>query len=143
MAEPRGELRPVGPCHAAGDTALCLFSDALRDMRRTEDILARVGGEEFAIVLPGTGLPDAIRIAERLCTRIEATPMQVDGKELPMTASFGVATISRTDECLTDIIVRADRALYRSKRAGRNRVDIESSQILRKADGSLVPASAR
>jgi diguanylate cyclase (GGDEF)-like protein len=54
-----------------------------------------------------------------------------------MTASFGVAAISEKDTCLTDIIIRADRALYRSKRAGRNRVDLESSQFMRAVDGTL------
>ena len=65
----------------------------------------------------------------------QATPLVVDGQKLPMTASFGVATLSGDDTCLTDAIVRADRALYRSKREGRNRVDLESSQVLRTMDG--------
>ena len=63
----------------------------------------------------------------------------MEGKDVLMTASFGVATISDKDTCLADIVVRADRALYRSKRAGRNRVDMESSQYLRTCDGSLSP----
>ncbi len=126
--------------HAAGDVALCHFADLLRETRRADDILARVGGEEFALVLPGTVLEDAIRIAEDLCMRVEATPIEIDGDELPMTASFGVATLSINDTCLADIVLRADRALYRSKRAGRNRVDLESSQLVRTLDGSLAPA---
>jgi PleD family two-component response regulator len=60
-----------------------------------------------------------------------------------MTASFGVATISTRDSALTDIVMRADRALYRSKRAGRNRVDLESSQLMKAADGSLKPATSQ
>ena len=59
-----------------------------------------------------------------------------------MTASFGVASLSSKDTCLSDVIVRADRALYRSKRAGRNRVDMESSQFMRAVDGSLKPVKA-
>lgn len=120
--------------HAGGDLALCHFAAALKQGRRTEDVIARVGGEEFALVLPGTGLFEALRIAEELCQRVESTPLFIDGERLPMTASFGVATISRNDTCLTDVIVRADRALYRSKREGRNRVDLESSQVLRAMD---------
>ena len=56
-----------------------------------------------------------------------------------MTASFGVATLSEKDTSLQDAIIRSDRALYRSKRAGRNQVDLESSQVLRTADGTLKP----
>jgi diguanylate cyclase (GGDEF)-like protein len=59
-----------------------------------------------------------------------------------MTASFGVAAISEKDKSLDDMLLRADRALYRSKRAGRNQVDLESSQLLRAADGRLVPVSS-
>ena len=59
-----------------------------------------------------------------------------------MTSSFGVAVLNESDSCLTDTIVRADRALYRSKRAGRNQVDLESSQLMRAADGSLQPVSS-
>ena len=62
--------------------------------------------------------------------------------DVVMTASFGVAAISEKDTCLTDVIVRADRALYRSKRAGRNRVDLESSQMIRAIDGSLEPVTS-
>jgi diguanylate cyclase (GGDEF)-like protein len=116
--------------HAVGDLALQHFSAMLQQHRRTEDIVARMGGEEFALVLPGTELADAIALAESLCTRIETSPLEIDGRPLRMTASFGVSTISERDTCVADIVVRADRALYRSKRSGRNRVDIESSQRL-------------
>jgi PleD family two-component response regulator len=58
-----------------------------------------------------------------------------------MTASFGVATIRDNDTSIYDVVLRADRALYRSKRAGRNQVDLESSQLMRAADGTLVPVS--
>lgn len=128
--------------HAAGDSALRHFAEILKDGRRADDILARVGGEEFALVLPGAELEECIRIAENLCLQLEETPMEADGEVLAMTASFGVATLSVNDICLTDAIVRADRALYRSKRAGRNRVDLESSQMMRCADGTLKPISA-
>ncbi len=127
--------------HSVGDSALCHFAEILRGERRGEDILARMGGEEFALVLPGSELEECIRVAEALCLRLEDTPMDIGGKELTMTASFGVATLSAKDTCLTDVVVRADRALYRSKRGGRNRVDLESSQLVRCADGTLKPIS--
>jgi diguanylate cyclase (GGDEF)-like protein len=127
--------------YAAGDNALDHFAKILKVTRRTDDILARMGGEEFAIVLPGTGLEESIRIAEELCQLLEEAPMIVDGESVSMTASFGVATLSLNDTCLNDAFLRADRALYRSKRAGRNRVDLESSQKILSTDGTLKPIS--
>lgn len=123
--------------HAAGDAALAHFAALLSRHRRAEDVVARMGGEEFAVVLPGTDLVAGIAIAEALCADLERSPFVVDGRRIEMTASFGVACDSSRDESLADIIVRADRALYRSKRSGRNRVDLESSQIMRAPDGSL------
>lgn len=128
--------------HVAGDTALHHFAELLCDDRRSDDIVARIGGEEFVIALPGTALEEAMRLADKLCAKIEASPFELEGEAMPMTASFGVASISDRDVCFTDIVIRADRALYRSKRAGRNRVDLESSQLMRTLDGSLKPVSA-
>jgi len=127
--------------HAAGDSAICHFANILKDGRRAEDILVRMGGEEFALVLPGADLNECNRIAESLCQRLAGSPLNLGDEALAMTASFGVATLSVKDSCLTDAIVRADRALYRSKRAGRNRVDLESSQMMRCPDGTLKPIS--
>ena len=123
--------------HAAGDDALCHFARILSAGRRAEDILARVGGEEFALVLPGTTLESATNIADDLRDLVDSSPIRVGGQSMPMTASFGVATLSEKDTCLSDMVLRADRALYRSKRAGRNRVDLESSQIMRAPDGTF------
>ena len=117
--------------HAAGDLALTHFARALIEDLDRHGFAARVGGEEFALVLPKVTLEQALNTAEALCDRIETTPLVVDGSEVPMTASFGVATLTKKDTCLTDVILRADRALYRSKRDGRNRVDLESSQVLK------------
>lgn len=128
--------------HAAGDAALAHFAAQISEGRRAEDIVARVGGEEFALLLPGTELRDALAIADQLCDRIGATPMEMTAVGLPMTSSFGVATISEQDRELDDIVRRADRALYRSKRAGRNQVDLESSQLMLTADGTLKPVES-
>ena len=128
--------------HAAGDTALAHFARLVSDTRRQEDVIARVGGEEFALLLPGTDLRDAMAMADQLCKRIGSTPLEMTAVGLPMTSSFGVASISNKDTSLDDVVLRADRALYRSKRAGRNQVDLESSQLMRAADGSLVPVSS-
>lgn len=123
--------------HDVGDKALQHFARLISEDRRIEDIVARVGGEEFALILPGTNIAEATAVADELCVRMGTSPMAVDGRNVVMTASFGVAAISTNDSRVTDIVVKADRALYRSKRAGRNRVDLESSQMMRKLDGSL------
>lgn len=99
--------------------------------------MARIGGEEFALVLPGAGLVNAMENADGLRSLVQASPSNLDGRRLTMTASFGVATLSNKDSCMADVVVRADRALYKSKRKGRNRVDLDSSQMLLAADGSL------
>jgi len=128
--------------HAAGDSALRHFSNLLVLNRRGEDVVARVGGEEFALLLPGTEARDAMVIADQLCSRIGSTPMDLTSVGLPMTSSFGVATLSTHDTELDDMMRRADRALYRSKRAGRNQVDLESSQLMLAQDGSLKPVAS-
>lgn len=125
--------------HAAGDAALEHFSKLLGEARRSEDVVARVGGEEFALLLPGTDLRDAMAIADQLCAQVNSTPMKMTSVWLPMTSSFGVAAISAEDRTLDEMVLRADRALYRSKRGGRNQVDLESSQLVLAADGSLQP----
>ncbi len=128
--------------HAAGDTALVHFARLVSENRRSEDVIARVGGEEFALLLPGTELRDAMALADQLCNKVGSTPMDLTSVGLPMTSSFGVAAVSRNDTTLDDMIRRADRALYRSKRAGRNQVDLESSQLMLAPDGTLRPVSS-
>ena len=128
--------------HAAGDGALVHFARVISESRRSEDVIARVGGEEFALLLPGMELRDAMALADQLCTKVGSTPMDVTGVGMPMTSSFGVSAISENDTSLDDIVLRADRALYRSKRAGRNQVDLESSQLMLAADGTLKQVSS-
>ncbi len=81
-------------------------------------------------------------IADQLCRTVGATPMNLTSVGLPMTSSFGVASISKDDRELDDMVRRADRALYRSKRSGRNQVDLESSQLMLAADGTLRPVKS-
>jgi diguanylate cyclase (GGDEF)-like protein len=128
--------------HAAGDQALCHIARILEQNRRAEDILARLGGEEFAIVLPGCDVAESLSVANKLCRLLESTILDVPGQSVSVTASFGVATISDRDSSLSDVIVRADKALFRSKRAGRNRVELDSSQVILLSKGSLTRDSA-
>jgi diguanylate cyclase (GGDEF)-like protein len=125
--------------HSIGDSALVHFAGLLNHNRRQDDILSRVGGEEFALVLPGCDLTSTMKIAGDLCASVETTPFCLDGITMKMTASFGVAALSKRDASLTNAIDRADRALYRSKGAGRNQVDLESSQVMLALDGTLKP----
>jgi diguanylate cyclase (GGDEF)-like protein len=109
--------------HAAGDTVLRTLGQVLRDEGRRQDIAGRLGGEEFAIVLPETSIDDAVALSERVRNRLGATRVVANGAALTVTASFGVAEITSTDGSVEDALGRADQALYRAKRAGRDRVE--------------------
>ncbi len=123
--------------HLIGDQAIRHFANSLSADRRQEDILARIGGEEFILILPGVGPEDSVRLANELCENFSANPLVHLNEEIQMTASFGVATISGDDESINDIIARADNALYQSKNNGRNQVDLIASRITLLPDGSL------
>jgi two-component system, cell cycle response regulator len=86
------------------------------------DILARIGGEEFVLLLPQTTGERAARLAERMRQRLEATPFVVDGIDVAVTVSIGGADADAASECIEDVMKRADQALYQAKREGRNRV---------------------
>lgn len=107
--------------HMAGDAALAQFTQTLLQNLRETDIVARYGGEEFVILLPQSALPDGQRTAQRLCRAIRDTPVLIDHRAVPVTASFGVSAIRFPGE-LDAVIGRADRALYRAKDGGRDRV---------------------
>ena len=114
--------------HQTGDEVLSEFGRRLfAGLRLGRDWLARVGGEEFAIVLPDTsGEEGGFRIAERLRQQIMVSPFSTAAGAIPVTASFGVCRLSTSERDVVDIaqelIEAADAAMYASKRAGRNRV---------------------
>ena len=108
--------------HFAGDAVLRETAVRLRSNMRPYDQVGRYGGEEFLVVLPNCDLEQAANQAERMRQRLHATSMLVDGRELQVSASFGV-TISDGSERSPEMFVRvADEALYRAKAGGRNRV---------------------
>jgi diguanylate cyclase (GGDEF)-like protein/PAS domain S-box-containing protein len=112
--------------HSAGDDMLKAIADVCRRVTRGEDIVARLGGEEFAIVMPMTDKEEALRLAERLRQRIgELTLVSAAGENIQCTASFGVAVLGAGDSP-DQLLARADAALYRAKRAGRNCVLAEA-----------------
>src|SRR5688500_10329661 len=105
--------------HDAGDVALCMLADNLRAEMRAVDTPARFGGDEFVIILPQANTEGAVMVAERLRKRIEQTDVPKFGQ---VTASLGVATLPPHASSRDSLVVAADRALYNSKNAGRNRV---------------------
>lgn len=109
--------------HQAGDFVLKRLADIMREILRTVDISGRIGGEEFAVLLPETDLQMAAEIAERLreeVTRVVVT--LVAGMPLHFTVSIGVASLEGRDVDLNTLINQADKALYQAKKSGRNRV---------------------
>ena len=109
--------------HPAGDAALIHFSRIVQGQIRAVDAAARIGGEEFAVWLPGTELEAGIRIAERIRIRLSTAPWDWQGKAWPLSASFGVAGSPETSQSLANLAAQADAALYVAKNSGRNRVE--------------------
>ncbi len=108
--------------HDVGDEALRAVANQLRSAVRDPSLVGRVGGEEFAVVLPETPLAEAVAVAERLCRRVATTPLVLaSGPQLALTLSVGAAE-RYPREPLKQLMRRADRHLYRAKHSGRDRV---------------------
>lgn len=108
--------------HDAGDYVLKQFAVLMRHSLREVDILGRLGGEEFGVLLPNTDGDHTLILAERLRQTIEAHSFEIRGKSLGMTTSIGVATYHEDSASLDELLIQADSALYRAKNQGRNRV---------------------
>jgi len=114
--------------HPGGDRVLVELARRLRAISRPGDIVARFGGEEFALLLPGAGPMRAAGLAERVRRFVEATPFLVgEAGFLPLTVSVGVAVLPDEAETPLDLVRAADQALYSAKRAGRNQVALLGS----------------
>ena len=120
--------------HAAGDVVLQELAQRIESQVRASDVAARYGGEEFVVLLPGTDVDAAARLAERIRTEIAASPMSLpNGEEVTVTASIGIAEVSpgpddKDLKTLGDsLIARADVALYAAKSAGRDQVVVEAA----------------
>lgn len=107
--------------HGAGDAVLQKVAQRGVDLLRKSDLMARIGGEEFAVLLPATGLPEAQRVAERLLAALRQPVVLADGTEIELTASVGIAR-SAGERDFGVLMERCDRALYRAKQQGRDRV---------------------
>lgn len=110
--------------HATGDALLKHVASQMRDELRKIDTAGRVGGEEFAIILPGADTDEAKVFAERLRRRIGASPLALGGSAVPVTVSIGIAVMRASDSSADAALIRADQALYRAKSNGRDRVEV-------------------
>jgi diguanylate cyclase (GGDEF)-like protein len=122
--------------HHAGDTVLQTFGAILATAVRSEDMAARLGGEEFAIVLPGTEPLAAIWVAERVRQNFTERSFVSSASDFSITVSAGISLATETQADLGILLRQADAALYEAKRAGRNRVILYSDET------SLVPQDA-
>ena len=109
--------------HATGDAVLRHLAAGMSATCRIVDVVARLGGEEFVVLLPGCDEQAAATMAQRLCDCIAAQPVTVDGTDVHYTVSVGVATMDSTVDGVDALVDRADRAMYAAKAAGRNRIE--------------------
>lgn len=108
--------------HAAGDRVLKAVAGLCRTSLRAIDVAGRLGGEEFAILLPEADADAAAEVAERLRRALEATPLTEGEETIRVTASFGSAVVRAGEDSVEPMMERADAAAYEAKRGGRNRV---------------------
>jgi diguanylate cyclase (GGDEF)-like protein len=128
--------------HAVGDRVLQVFADTVRRTLRANDLSGRLGGEEFAFL---TSAADAAHIAERIRVRFAEAARTVGGHAVASTVSVGVATTTAPAAQIADLMAAADRALYRAKAEGRNRVALvdcdETREIAAEQAPSIAPAA--
>ena len=137
-------FKAVNDClgHAGGDAVLRSFAATTERVMRQGDVFGRVGGEEFAALLPQTGSDGAMVVAERLRQRIHAEPARVGGVVLPFTVSIGVAAWSADDTAepsIDGLMVAADRALYAAKGQGRDCVVSDTAPDTQATPPTLQP----
>ena len=113
--------------HAAGDAALREIVQRLRGVMRSEDTLGRLGGEEFLVLIDDTDTEQATLAAERLRRALGDTCLALELGPHPTTISLGVAVLAAQDQTFSDLLRRADRALYAAKEGGRNRVELAAA----------------
>jgi diguanylate cyclase len=126
--------------HPLGDRVLRLVSDLFGGTLRRMDLIARIGGEEFAAILPSTSHVDACRAAEHYRTAVASHPFQRNDMRVQLTVSIGVACV-RLGETGSSLFVRADQALYAAKQAGRNCVYLHNGRACEPAQADT-PAHA-
>jgi two-component system, cell cycle response regulator len=116
--------------HDAGDVVLKSFAEILKSNTRKSNICGRLGGEEFLVVITHVEKENVTIAIERIRTQFVAQKFTVAGRTFGVTASFGVAGIRATACDFSDLVARADAALYVAKRQGRNRIEFEAEKVL-------------
>lgn len=119
-----------GHGHAVGDEVLRRFALAIKQGTRATDTAARLGGEEFALVLPRSDAESALQVAERIRLDFAEAAIEASGKRLHSTVSAGVATAGAKSQPFEEVLRSADSALYAAKREGRNRVVAEPLRLV-------------
>jgi len=121
--------------HGGGDAMLCAFVALMKEQLRGEDVVARTGGEEFVLVLPGMNASGAACVADMLRSKVESMRLEYDGRAITMTVSAGVTERLGPGDGWAAMVNRADRLLYQAKSAGRNCVmlDEEAARHLKAA----------
>jgi diguanylate cyclase (GGDEF)-like protein len=116
--------------HKAGDDVLIRIGEYLSSslLFRKEDICGRYGGEEFLVILPETSRNNALIPAEKLRNLIAHNPVKSGSCQIPVTVSIGISSYQTTDTSFNQMIERADKALYRSKTEGKNRVTLDCQE---------------
>jgi diguanylate cyclase (GGDEF)-like protein len=112
--------------HAAGDELLRRIGAVLRESVRTEDLAARIGGDEFAILMEDCGAPDALHVAATVLERINGFELSAAGRRRRVTASIGIACSADLCASPGKLLEAADQACYAAKRGGRNRIEIST-----------------
>ena len=110
--------------HAAGDQVLTAFSQCCSKNIRGIDVFARIGGDEFVLLLPGTTGVEATKVMERILLALREQPIEVQGKPYIITISAGITELANATDTIDALLARADSAMYRAKTAGRNRVSM-------------------
>jgi len=122
--------------HPAGDAVLKLFADVVNSVARRSDIIGRLGGEEFGMVLPSTNTSEALEFSERLHHAINQAVLKYKGNAIRYTASIGLSEFdSDSEDSIDDLLARADLALYQAKQSGRNQTATFNPQLTQAAAG--------
>ncbi len=128
--------------HEAGDLALCRFVENVQEMMRESDVIARLGGEEFVLILPDTNEQSAFAIAERIRQHLSESEFAVSGWPLPLQASIGVGSLGPAINTLETLLRETDRAMYEAKRIGRNHV-VAASTMHEQSSLDLSPPATK